>query len=355
MIKSNLYLISIIILAQAGCSGEVDFKGMKAAKEQTSADVKVEESPIPTPTPELVSNLAPVIKSAPVITANPGDPIGKTVAYDLTKWSQVLLVPTATTSPQYPRWKILPFEAVQEVNSNPCLLLSDIDSLNQKVEGKWTAGASADDDFMGFVFGYQNEKTFYLFDWKKGRQPFDGGVAELGMSVKLVTADSILTGNELWSTVGTTNRVKSLFHNDIKWKNNVTYTFTLKFVPGVISIVIKNGSKLMADIKLTDKTLTYGKFGFYNNSQDNIKYEGFERTTVQGSDYTYQVEAEDANGDKLKYSLATSPSGMTINSDTGLVSWPKDSIANGLHKISIVVSDDKGLSATQNFEINVSI
>jgi hypothetical protein len=211
---------------------------------------------------------------------------------------------------------------------------------------------------MGFVFAYKDARTFYLFDWKKGKQyslPNDKGVlGEIGMSIKLVQASTDLEFDELWSTNGSVGRVTSLFHNSIPWQYDTQYTFSLNFVSGATSIEIKQGATVIATIRMTDTTLKTGKFGFYNFSQPNISYEGFKQTPVLGADYYYQVVAEDAEADILKYSLAVSPPGMVIDASTGRISWAKDKLIPGVHKVSVVVTDPAGLSAQQDYEVNVS-
>jgi len=54
-------------------------------------------------------------------------------------------------------------------------------------------------------------------------------------------------------------------------------------------------------------------------------------------DYTYDANAEDPEGTKLTYSLADAPSGMSINSETGMISWePK---TKGNYNVEVMVSD----------------
>ncbi len=69
--------------------------------------------------------------------------------------------------------------------------------------------------------------------------------------------------------------------------------------------------------------------------------------------YTYDVEATDP-GDTLTYSLTTSPSGMSINSQNGLISWVPTSSQIGSNPVTVQVSDGKvGGIATQSFSITV--
>ncbi|MDO9536849.1 MAG: PKD domain-containing protein [Thermoplasmata archaeon] len=73
-----------------------------------------------------------------------------------------------------------------------------------------------------------------------------------------------------------------------------------------------------------------------------------------GAAYTYSVIAEDADtGDVLAFSLAEAPEGMTINSQTGKISWtPTEAQAGRTYQVVVQVSDGNG-STTQAFSIVV--
>ena len=68
--------------------------------------------------------------------------------------------------------------------------------------------------------------------------------------------------------------------------------------------------------------------------------------------YTYDVDATDPDGDTLTYSLTT-PTGMTINSTTGVINWTPTSAQIGDNAVTVEVSDGK-LSDTQSFTVIVS-
>jgi hypothetical protein len=72
----------------------------------------------------------------------------------------------------------------------------------------------------------------------------------------------------------------------------------------------------------------------------------------EGVLYTYDVEATDVDGDTLVYSLASSPTGMTINSFSGVISWTPSTA--GDYDVTIEVSDGD-LFETQSFTIAVAI
>jgi RHS repeat-associated protein len=76
-----------------------------------------------------------------------------------------------------------------------------------------------------------------------------------------------------------------------------------------------------------------------------------------GLSYQYQVTAQDAENDPLTYALAKGPSGMTIDSSTGLVSWVGAPIGPGLpagYAVSITVSDGRGGQDAQSFTLFVT-
>ena len=236
----------------------------------------------------------------------------------------------------------------QTVNASPSILFSDFNLSNAQMEGTWRVNTSSDDDYIGFVFGYQNSEHFYLFDWKQGTQD----VAARGMSLKVVSADSPLTSGDFWPTAGTT-RVRPLYHNSIGWAEFTDYQFTLQFHPGEIRIVVKRGTTVLADFTVHDSTYTNGRFGFYNYSQAAVRYSGFRRLSLARGTYSYDVEAKDGNGDAITYSLAAAPLGMTIDPATGLITWPVSSAVAGDHQVSVRVQTPDGLFDVQNYTLTI--
>ncbi|OGD35967.1 hypothetical protein A2V94_01735 [Candidatus Atribacteria bacterium RBG_16_35_8] len=75
-------------------------------------------------------------------------------------------------------------------------------------------------------------------------------------------------------------------------------------------------------------------------------------TATEGGLYTYEVEATDPNGDTLNYSLTAGPTGMTINSTTGVISWTPTEAQIGANEVGVKVSDQY-TSTTQSFTIIV--
>ncbi len=73
---------------------------------------------------------------------------------------------------------------------------------------------------------------------------------------------------------------------------------------------------------------------------------------IEDGRYTYQVVAEDPDGDELVFSLEEAPPGMTVGAEDGLVSWEVPSGTEGKFNIRIIVSDGDA-KAYQAFSMNV--
>ncbi|MEK6949952.1 MAG: putative Ig domain-containing protein, partial [Nanoarchaeota archaeon] len=75
-------------------------------------------------------------------------------------------------------------------------------------------------------------------------------------------------------------------------------------------------------------------------------------SATERATYKYDVDASDPDGDTLIFSLKTSPSGMSISSSTGLITWVPSSSQLGANNVVVNVSDSN-LSASQSFVIKV--
>jgi hypothetical protein len=67
---------------------------------------------------------------------------------------------------------------------------------------------------------------------------------------------------------------------------------------------------------------------------------------VQNGVYQYPVSAQDPDGDALTYGLDTSPSGMTIDSKTGMIAWTVPEVVPEKKEIVLKISADDGDGGT---------
>lgn len=76
-------------------------------------------------------------------------------------------------------------------------------------------------------------------------------------------------------------------------------------------------------------------------------------TATVDSEYSYQLQSTDSDGDSLSYSLESAPAGMSVDA-SGLVRWPVTSAAYEEERVAIRVLDGRGGSAEQEFTISVT-
>jgi hypothetical protein len=191
-------------------------------------------------------------------------------------------------------WSVAPdgSTVTQSVNGQPTLFYSDFNVFNTEVEGKIVSGGG-DDDFIGFVLGFQPGDTtaagadYLLVDWKAGTQTFDfgdpsctaGSNALAGLAVSRVTG--IPTADEFWGHVnfdaacsdlgsGLQELARGTTLGATGWTAGKTYTF--KFVFDATSLQVFVDGALELDIA---GSFADGRMGFYNFSQAGVTYSAF--------------------------------------------------------------------------------
>ncbi len=76
-------------------------------------------------------------------------------------------------------------------------------------------------------------------------------------------------------------------------------------------------------------------------------------SVIAGKAYSYDVDATDADNDAITYSLTTKPTGMQIDSGTGLITWTPGTGQIGNHNVTVRAEDPKGGKGTQSYELSV--
>ncbi len=77
-------------------------------------------------------------------------------------------------------------------------------------------------------------------------------------------------------------------------------------------------------------------------------------STIQQGHYLYTVTAVDPEGDPVSFSLSTAPPGMTIDQKTGRIDWQIPPESKGSYQVKVVVQDDRGGWAFQEFDLSLS-
>lgn len=190
----------------------------------------------------------------------------------------------------------------QTINGNPTFFVSPDSLIDRTFSGSFQVlpGGNSDDDYIGIVFGYQSptgntssdtNQDFLSFAWKQGAQSGDPA----GMFLSRVNGTNVMAfGNYDIDTnrAGHTTVANNLTHGG--WLDNTAYDFTLNYRTDRITIDIQSATdtdfttaQTVFDISLTDfntaltgnsePTLTEfpsGNFGFFNHSQEDVRYSG---------------------------------------------------------------------------------
>ncbi len=169
---------------------------------------------------------------------------------------------------------------LQTINGDPTFFVSPDSIFNQTVQGSFQVKTSFDDDYIGFVFGYQDSlgsngdtAEMYLFDWKQSDQTFSGEFAPEGFWLGRLSYPLSQSGTPSGYFGRTYSGFDSLatnFGTTLGWADNTSYQFTLTFTSTRIFIKIDNDT--IFDVSGNFQT---GRFGFYNYSQSQVEYINF--------------------------------------------------------------------------------
>ena len=177
----------------------------------------------------------------------------------------------------------------QRVNGQPTLFHSDSLAHNTQATGTITVLPNAgDDDFIGFVFGFDPGDTgdagadYLLVDWKADTQDFDfgppsgdpGGLAPVGLAVSRVSG--VPSADEFWqhATYGADGGLVELQRGaslgNAGWVRGTPYQLQFVFLPNRFQLFV-DGSK---EIDILG-SFANGRMGFYNFSQASVSYSAF--------------------------------------------------------------------------------
>jgi hypothetical protein len=253
----------------------------------------------------------------------------------------------------------------QRINGQPTVFYNNVDSQNDYMflGGKITVKTRDDDDYIGFVLGYQegdlsNEDANYLLiDWKQHLQ--DGG--KPGLAISQVNG-AIYNGDGAWKHGGVVNELqRGETLGDIGWNDYETYRFKIKFTSAEVQVYINDKLELNVTGNFQD-----GAFGFYNFSQSDVEY-----AAIDGQSEDHNTEKPTANagedqnisiGEKVVLDGSQSSGENQIESyvwknNDQLVGIGEQvtiyDLNKGDHTISLIVSDKYGNSAQDVVKVHV--
>jgi hypothetical protein len=158
-------------------------------------------------------------------------------------------------------------------NSDPTAYVCPTVHENARITGTMIVNPPADDDdFIGFVWGWQNPDQYYMLHWKQGAQNIGGCNSAAGITVKLFDRQQAYIAGDFTCNTSTANQTVLLTPAQTTtagWVHGATYEVELLYANDQTEITITNinTNQVVTNFVLMDSTYPSGQFGTYDYSQ----------------------------------------------------------------------------------------
>ena len=322
--------------------------------------------------------------------------LGLTLGIPVDTQAQFVDVNLSTWTAERGSWSLASdrLSVKQTVNGWPVFFYSDFEVIGSDMQGKIRVETSGDDDFVGFVLGFEpgdswsETADYLLIDWKQGNQSYNfgsdypgggctpGTYARRGLALSRVSGKA--TADELWGHTnfddpcygldsGVEEIARAATRGSTGWSDYAEYTFRFEMTATSLRVFV-NGTK---EFDVTG-SFSNGRLGFYNYSQAQVRYSGFEAevnnspiavddafTTDEDTGLTIPladilVNDSDPDGDAITARIDTPPQhGGYIIFDGNLIYTPNDDF-NGTDTIVYSAVDGDGASDSATITITVN-
>ncbi len=177
---------------------------------------------------------------------------------------------------------------LQTTNGDPTVFFDPTATTTQgtALNGKIKVVTSDDDDYIGFVLGYNSGEIssgstdFFLVDWKQGDQHYGGATGYAGLAISHVTNSTNWWPN-FWSHQGGVTEIeRGASLGSTGWGDHTEYDFNIVFTSSLIEVKVNGILELSINPGNVAGVSSFsdGSFGFYNMSQSQVLYSSIAQT-----------------------------------------------------------------------------
>ncbi|MCA9695385.1 MAG: hypothetical protein KC636_37745, partial [Myxococcales bacterium] len=185
-------------------------------------------------------------------------------------------------------WDPMTEETCQVADARASALVSDFVLDHARVTARMRVGTADDDDFVGLVFGAQDDAHFYLASWKQTAQAFcDQTVVPAGITIKRIAADAPedITCADLHNphdTPRSTLLVAASEVHDVGWKSGVEYLWEIVHLGELMTLRVRAAASqaVIAETTFVDGAYPRGAVGVFASSQAEACFTDVRTTCV---------------------------------------------------------------------------